>query len=118
MAPSPMLRVFDNQVDSTSNNPITSSHAMVVDKLKGILYPSLSPAISDHSMSDSGEDGSEEEDSDSEISEYDNLGEPDDSLTLDQFLSGLRKEALVQRVPESLALLPKKGRLDQGGNEV
>lgn len=72
---------------------------MVVDQVKGVLFPSPSFVVSDHSMSDSGgseSNGDDGECSDSEMSEYDDPGKQNDSMTLEQYQFGLCKEALVR----------------------
>lgn len=80
------------------------------------MNPSPLLENSDLSMSESGDEGTDEDDSDCAMSEYDDLDEPDNSMTLDQYQTSLHKEALVRRDPHSISSLHKKGRLDQGGD--
>lgn len=68
------------------------------------------------------EDESDRVDGDSVMSDYEDPDEPDYSMTLDQYQTGIRKETLVRRITQHTYSAPKKGRLDNcvcvlGGGE-
>lgn len=113
--PPPILRTSDGPASGSNPDPSPSSHALAVAQVTGALNPSPLPENSDLSMSDSGEEETDDEDSDCAMSEYDDPDEPDDSMTLDQFQNGIWKEALDSRDLQSSSSLPKKGRLDLSG---
>lgn len=52
-----------------------------------------------NTSNDDAEDDDEEDDDGEDMSEYEEFVEPDDSMTLDEFQNGLRKEALARKGP-------------------
>lgn len=112
----PTLRVSDGQSDGSNVNSLSSSHARVMDQVSGALVSSSAVANPEHPMSDSGEEETEGDNDDSVMSEYDDPDEPDNSMFLDQYKSGVRKETLARKVPQLSEPTHKKGRLDQGGD--
>lgn len=95
----PTLRVSYRQSDGYNVNSLSSSHARAVDQVSRALVPSPAVANPEHPMSDSGEGETEGDDDDSVILEYDDPDEPDNSMILDQYKSGVRKETLARKVP-------------------
>lgn len=90
-----VLRTSEGQNTGSTTDPPISSHALVVAQVFGALHPSPLLENLDLSMSESGDEESDEDDSDCATSEYDDPKELDDSITLDLFQNGLRKEGLV-----------------------
>ncbi|XP_039136996.1 uncharacterized protein LOC120274516 [Dioscorea cayenensis subsp. rotundata] len=111
----PILRTSDDPPARSNLAPPPPSHALAIVQVTGALNPSPLLENSDLSMSDSGEEETDEDDSDCAMSEYDDPEEPDDSMTLVQYTNGLRKEALDRHDPQSSSSLHKKGRLDIDG---
>lgn len=117
LARPPILRCSEGVDSGDTTCPTNTSHAFVVAQVADALNPTPSQGSSDHSMSDSGEDDSDEEDGVSEMSEYDDTNEPDDSMTLDQYQSSIHKDALARRDPQPASPSNKKGRIG-GGDDV
>lgn len=116
LALSLILRISDDQDKGSNAGFSIFTHALAVEQVAGVLNPSPQLENYNHVMSESREEGSDEEDSD--MFEYDDPDEPEDSMTLDQYQTRLRKKALIPRVPQSMLTSHKKGRLDQGCNDA
>lgn len=74
----PILWTTDGMAPGPSSGPSLASHALAVAQVSGAL--NLSPLLenSDLSMSESGKEETDDEDSDCAMSEYDDPDEPDD----------------------------------------
>lgn len=118
LAHPPSIRISDGLDGGDPLCPPNPSHALVVAQVFVVLNPSPSLESSDHLMSDSGEEDSDEDDGDSEMSEYDDTNEPNDSMTLIQYQSGIRKEALARRDPQPISPSNKKGRIGSGDDVI
>lgn len=114
----PKVRSSVEKLEYPVADPSLLSHKKAVSLVASALHPSPLPETSDPMVSDSDGIESEEEGSgeeDSEMSEYDDpeeFAEPDDAMTLVQYQSGLRKEALARKGLQSSEASHKKGRLE------
>lgn len=114
----PKVRTSDEKFKNPDAAPSLLSHKKTVNLVAGALYPSPPPENSDPMINDSNGVESDEEGTGEDDFKYEEPKENDehkDSMTLVQYQSGLRKEALVRKGPQLSAASHKKGRLDAEG---